>query len=65
MIDTARAEYPADMVRAAEHGNSDYLETMTEEVVEAVTRFAHEKPVAVMFWALGIGFVLGWRLRRW
>lgn len=65
MIDTARAEYPADMVRAAHRDEAGYLETMTEDLVDSVTRYAHEKPVAAMLWALGVGFLLAWKIKRW
>lgn len=65
MVDTARAGFPTDMYRAADHGQMGNLESMAEEMVDTVTRYAHEKPIPAMLWALGIGFVLGWRLKPW
>ncbi|MDB5350803.1 MAG: hypothetical protein JWN86_2050 [Planctomycetota bacterium] len=65
MIDTARSEYPADMLHAAHHGEAGYLETVTEDLVESVTRYAQEQPITAMLWALGVGVLLGWKLRRW
>jgi len=65
MVDTARAGFPTDMYRAAAHGDMGRLEAMAEDTVESVTRFVHEKPGTALLWALGIGFVLGWRLKPW
>jgi len=65
MVDTARAGFPTDMYRAAHPGDAGYLETMTEDVVDSITTYVHDNPVPAVLWALGIGFVLGWRLKPW
>ncbi len=64
MVD-ARSGFPAQMVQAAHPGDTGSLERWTGDMVEAATRYAREQPVPAMLWALGIGFVLGWRLKPW
>jgi ElaB/YqjD/DUF883 family membrane-anchored ribosome-binding protein len=65
MVDTARAGFPSEMVRAAHPDESGQLERMAEDVVDSISRYAHEQPVHALLWAVGIGFVLGWRLKPW
>jgi hypothetical protein len=65
MVDTARVRYPADMTRAAEFPDLGSLEKAADEVFDRVKNYAREKPVAFGLWALGVGFVLGWRLKPW
>ncbi len=65
MVDTARAGFPTEMYESAYPGDSGPLGQAAERVVESATRFVHEQPVTAVFWALGIGFVLGWRLKPW
>jgi hypothetical protein len=66
MVDTARSEYPADMLRAAHPGSErGTVEEMADQVLDSVSRFAREKPTTALLWALGIGFVLGWKLKPW
>jgi len=65
MVDTARGGFPAEMYRAAHPEDRGYLETMAEDVADSVAHFIEEKPVTAALWALGIGFVLGWRLKPW
>jgi ElaB/YqjD/DUF883 family membrane-anchored ribosome-binding protein len=57
--------FPAEMTRAAHPGESGWLGSVAEEAVEATSKFVHEQPVTAALWALGIGFVLGWRLKPW
>jgi hypothetical protein len=35
------------------------------DMVEYVREYAREKPEVVALWCLGIGFVLGWKLKPW
>jgi hypothetical protein len=39
--------------------------TASEAAVECFKEYARERPEIVTLWALGIGFVLGWKLRIW
>jgi hypothetical protein len=65
MIDTLRSDFPTDMARAAEDPSMGTLETMASDVLDQVKDYAHEHPAAFGLWALGIGFVLGWKLKPW
>ena len=42
-------------------------ETLTQscDVVEFARQYAREKPGVVALWCLGVGFVLGWKLKPW
>jgi hypothetical protein len=64
MIDTARSTYPEDMMRAAHEGQTSFA-SWTGDLVERVEHFTREKPTTALLWALGIGFVLGWKLKPW
>jgi hypothetical protein len=35
------------------------------DLTEYVREYAREKPEVVALWCLGIGFVLGWKLKPW
>ena len=35
------------------------------DMTEYVREYAREKPAVVALWCLGIGFVLGWKLKPW
>lgn len=37
----------------------------SRRLAEAVLECARERPGATILWSLGIGFVLGWRLKPW
>jgi hypothetical protein len=65
MIDTLRSEWPTDMARAAEFPNMGTLEGMVNEALDRFKNHAREHPTEVALWALGIGFVLGWKLKPW
>jgi len=65
MIDTLRAsEWPADMREAAGEGHGP-IEATARDLVDSLRHFVHERPEAAVCWALGIGFVLGWKLKPW
>ena len=64
MINAAQSRYPSDLQRAA-HPGPGQLECMAEDLVDFVKDYAREKPTATIIWALGIGFVLGWKLKPW
>lgn len=64
MIANPRSPYPADLMRAAHH-EADGWETTVEDLLDSVKHYAQEKPTSALLIALGIGFVLGWRLKPW
>jgi len=35
------------------------------DIAEYAMEYAREKPEVVALWCLGIGFVLGWKLKPW
>ena len=37
----------------------------TADFVDYVKEYAREKPEVAALWCLGIGFVLGWKLKPW
>lgn len=37
----------------------------SHDLTEYFREYAHEKPEVVALWCLGIGFVLGWKLKPW
>jgi hypothetical protein len=47
---------------AAEAGK---LSPFLENALESVESYAREKPWEFGMWMLGIGFVLGWKLKPW
>lgn len=65
MTETLRTSFPRDMNRAAQYPEVGTLEHMATDAVDRVTVYAREKPVAFGLWAMGIGFVLGWKLKPW
>ncbi len=65
MVDTARSSYPSDMTRAAEHPTMGNLEEMANDALDRIKRYARDEPVSFGLWALGVGFVLGWKLKPW
>lgn len=64
MVDTARSNYPSDMTRAADFPNMGNLEGMANDVLDRL-KIMREQPVSFGLWALGIGFILGWKLKPW
>jgi hypothetical protein len=66
MMETTRSEYPADMLRVAHPGmERGTVEEMTDQLLDSVSRYTREKPTTALLWAVGIGFVLGWKLKPW
>lgn len=65
MIDTLKTDFPADMTRAAEFPTMGTLENMANDAVDCFKDYARENPTSLALWALGIGFVLGWKLKPW
>jgi hypothetical protein len=62
MIDTARPQFPSDMVRAA-HSHRGPLQSIVHDMLDSLRHYARAKPVEVAIVALGVGFFLGWKLK--
>jgi hypothetical protein len=41
------------------------LKAVSDTACEYLQQYARERPEMVALWALGIGFVLGWKLKPW
>jgi hypothetical protein len=39
--------------------------TPTADLMEYFQQYTRERPEVVALWCLGIGFVLGWKLKPW
>jgi len=65
MIDVQRSAWPADMKRAGDFLSVGNLDHAIEDTMDEVRRYARENPTAFGLWALGIGFILGWKLKPW
>jgi len=65
MIDTSRTEYPVDMTRAADFPAMGTLENMANDALDNLKDYAREHPTSFALWAVGIGFILGWKLKPW
>jgi len=65
MIDTLRSDYPRDMIRAADDPAMGTFESMANDVLDHLKDYAREHPAAFGLCALGVGFVLGWKLKPW
>ena len=39
--------------------------TASQAAMECFMAYARERPEVVALWALGIGFVLGWKMKPW
>lgn len=65
MIDVMRSDFPSNMARAADFPQMGTVEHMAQDAMDRLTHYAKENPMAFGLWALGIGFVLGWKLKPW
>jgi len=51
-------QFPSDM--SNEQGFSTF-----ESAMDCVRKYGRENPESLALWCLGIGFVLGWKLKPW
>jgi hypothetical protein len=65
MAELTGSRFPADMERAAHRGDASTLEDVANDALDRVKCYARENPTSFALCALGIGFVLGWRLKPW
>jgi hypothetical protein len=52
--------WPNDMQEATSKAGA-----VAEDAIEYLRNYVHEKPETAALWCLGIGFVLGWKLKPW
>ncbi|MFO0909370.1 MAG: hypothetical protein U0794_13635 [Isosphaeraceae bacterium] len=65
MIDLQRGAWPADMKQANSFPQEGTLEHFFHDALGQIDGYARANPAAFGLWALGIGFVLGWKLKPW
>jgi hypothetical protein len=65
MIDTLRSDFPADMTRAADYPEMGSLEVFANDTIDRLKDYAREHPISFGLYAMGVGFVLGWKLKPW
>ena len=56
--------YPATRNAQGIHQPGEGLRP-SSDLVEYFRQYARERPEVVALWCLGIGFVLGWKLKIW
>jgi hypothetical protein len=57
-IETSNTRQPTSRYRG------DELQ-LGHDLIEYAKQYAREKPEAAALWCLGIGFILGWKLKPW
>lgn len=56
----------AEAVNRASHlREADWAETGVRSLTDLIQEYARNNPLAFGLWALGVGFVLGWKLKPW
>jgi hypothetical protein len=58
-------QYPKDMMRKSANPRPNWAESAIHTMVDSVEHYARAKPLPFALWALGIGFLLGWKLKPW
>ncbi len=58
-------KYPQDMMIAAGVERENWPDSTINSVVDCIESYARAKPLSFALWTFGIGFVLGWKLKRW
>lgn len=49
----------------AEEQATGELQAACDAAMNCFREYAKERPESVALWALGVGFVLGWKLKPW
>lgn len=65
MVTTARSRFPEEMILASRGLETVTFERRAEDALEWIKDYAKDEPVSFALWAMGIGFVLGWKLKPW
>lgn len=60
---TSRQNAKSSSTRTAEKAETPA--EITNDIVEYLTEYARNKPGYAALWCLGVGFVLGWKLKPW
>lgn len=58
-------ESPHSYEDMPQRAGSEPFPNLIEEVLESIETYGHENPWTFGLWMMGIGFVLGWKLKFW
>ena len=64
-MDTTQPQHAAADVRAKAGLSPRGSLTPTEDAVDYLKAYAKQNPEKAALWCLGVGFVLGWKLKPW
>jgi hypothetical protein len=54
-----------ERVEASVQDTAEDARQLTNDFVDYLTEYARENPGTAALWCLGIGFVLGWKMKPW
>ena len=60
----SRQKAAHEIERSAQE-TADDAKQVTRDVAEYLKQYARENPGTAALWCLGIGFVLGWKMKPW
>lgn len=61
----ATAKFPETMTRREAGKEIESPREITRDIVDYLTNYAQENPGYAALACLGVGFVLGWKLKPW
>jgi hypothetical protein len=62
---TRTTKKTASRSKAEDLDIQDEATEVAADVIDYLREYAREKPEVAALWCLGIGFVLGWKLKPW
>ncbi len=65
MAATRSSRNAKQQLEESAHDTVEDTRQASHDLVEYVTEYARENPGTVALWCLGIGFVLGWKMKPW
>lgn len=64
MAPTSRSQSPS-VQEYAPHDITRPFEASAHDLTHFLKKYAQENPESAALWCLGIGFILGWKLKPW
>ena len=61
-VNTAESVHPQSQPQAQ---HVEDISVVATQVKETFKEYARERPDVVALWCVGIGFVLGWKMKPW
>ncbi len=62
---SVRSQYLGNAGKGPTEAEPGLPETLAQNSLQFIEDYARERPISLALWALGIGFVLGWKLKPW